>query len=332
MNFDNRQLILLQDLAIFFKPTFSLARLFKKKPSAIYVYGPVGRGKTTVIRHFLSTLDCKILYFHHEKFMLMVYESLSLMHIDEFITKIQRECDFIWIDEVQFRDMSETLLLIKILKILIKNKIKVILSGNPSPHDLFENVHIYPEAQKSLAFFKKTFYCLNLDGGKDYRNKKNNDPQAKRFFFKAEFENFKKQFHQMANKKPIVPKELKFSKRQWVLEKTYGTTAWLSFDDAIVCSRSATDYQALTDYFDVLFLSILPVLTNNNHEEVKKIMVLVDLIYEKNKQLFLCAEALPNKIYQAEKSALRPFERTSSRLTQLCCVGDGLQPDNSNSK
>ena len=76
------------------------------------------------------------------------------------------------------------------------------------------------------------------------------------------------------------------------------------------------DYVALAAQFHTVFLEDLPKLTANRREEARRLVTLIDELYEARTKLIVLAEADPVRLYPEGDGAFE-FERTASRLQEM---------------
>jgi cell division protein ZapE len=90
------------------------------------------------------------------------------------------------------------------------------------------------------------------------------------------------------------------------------------FSFAQLCEQphGAEDYLAIAARFHTVFLGGVPKLGYDRRNEAKRLMILVDALYEASVRLVVGAEALPDKLYQGHDHAFE-FDRTISRLSEM---------------
>jgi cell division protein ZapE len=115
---------------------------------------------------------------------------------------------------------------------------------------------------------------------------------------------------------PEEPAHLKVLGREVVIDRTAGGLARATF--AELCGRplGPQDYLAAAERFHDLFLEDVPLLTPANHHEARRLVTLVDALYEAGTRLVVLAAAAPEALYPAGVGAFE-FERTVSRLNEM---------------
>jgi cell division protein ZapE len=76
------------------------------------------------------------------------------------------------------------------------------------------------------------------------------------------------------------------------------------------------DYLAIAERFHTVFLEDLPKLGPARRNEARRLVTLIDALYEAHAKLVVLAEAEPDDLYPAGDGAFE-FERTASRLQEM---------------
>ena len=89
-----------------------------------------------------------------------------------------------------------------------------------------------------------------------------------------------------------------------------------SFESLCSVALGPNDYVALAAQFHTVFLEDMPRLTANRREEARRLVTLIDELYEARTKLIVLAEADPTRLYPEGDGAFE-FERTASRLQEM---------------
>ena len=82
----------------------------------------------------------------------------------------------------------------------------------------------------------------------------------------------------------------------------------------------AADFIALAGRYPLLFLDNLPVFTSDTNNIAKRLMVMIDVLYDKNIKLAVRAAAPPERLYPETGHLKFEFDRTISRLKQMTAM------------
>jgi cell division protein ZapE len=92
----------------------------------------------------------------------------------------------------------------------------------------------------------------------------------------------------------------------------------MSFDALCREPRAAADYLALAGRFHTLVVDRIPVLGADERNPAKRLITLVDTLYDNGVKLFASAAGEPATLYTAsEGKEAFEFRRTVSRLTEM---------------
>jgi cell division protein ZapE len=92
--------------------------------------------------------------------------------------------------------------------------------------------------------------------------------------------------------------------------------AWAGFESLCAQPRGTRDYQRLCDAFDHLFLNDIPCLGDDQLDQAKRLIFLIDCLYDRGCTLTVRAAAAPRMLYQGTLLAAE-FSRTASRMIEM---------------
>ena len=96
----------------------------------------------------------------------------------------------------------------------------------------------------------------------------------------------------------------------------HGGVALFSFDD--LCDRplGAADYIRIARAFHTIVIDTIPVLDPSQRNQARRLVWLIDALYERKVKLIASAEAQPHELY-TEGDFANEFERTASRMIEM---------------
>jgi cell division protein ZapE len=117
---------------------FSIAA-FKACPSpGVYVYGNVGSGKTTAMRHFFEGAKLNKLFIQYQKLIKTIHQ--NSLHLNDLAITYFKGINLLFIDEIEIKDPADAVIIYNLLRKLQQMKIFVVLSSNFHPKDFQENI------------------------------------------------------------------------------------------------------------------------------------------------------------------------------------------------
>jgi cell division protein ZapE len=104
--------------------------------------------------------------------------------------------------------------------------------------------------------------------------------------------------------------------RKLAFPRAAGGLLRATFDELCVQPLGPPDYLAIAGRFHTVFLDGLPKLDTGRRNEARRLVTLIDSLYEADAKLVVLAEAEPDDLYPAGDGAFE-FERTGSRLQEM---------------
>lgn len=92
--------------------------------------------------------------------------------------------------------------------------------------------------------------------------------------------------------------------------------AWFTFHDLCEGPCSHVDYMELASWFHTLIVSEVPCFNETSENTARRLISLVDVLYDHNVNLIVSAAAPPHEVYRGAKLKSE-FQRTVSRLVEM---------------
>jgi len=314
----------------------------------VYLWGPVGRGKTWLMDRFYQalTVPARRQHFHH--FMRWVHRRLFQLTGQEdplglLAQELVAEARVLCLDELFVSDIGDAVLLGGLFQQLFAQGLVLVATSNQPPDDLYKDGFNRERLLPAIAALKQHMQVLSVDGGQDHRLHPGdrqqrywvNDPQALEAAF-AEL---------LSDGDPAHSEPLLIGHREIKVVRCSQHALWCRYDDLCEQKLAAQDFIDLCDRFPHVFLSEVPRLTGSGqqtaiargtedgvtqveagdrqlpaltHQDdgVRRFIALVDECYDRGIPLYLDAAVPLNELYS--KGALAfPFRRTLSRLHEM---------------
>ncbi len=302
-------------------------RLGMKSPKdlkGLYLWGGVGRGKTYLMDIFFHCLPGeRKLRMHFHRFMQTVHRSLYAhrgqknplaLVADEICTRT----DVLCFDEFFVNDIGDAMILGNLLEALFDNGIVLVTTSNIVPGKLYERGLQRQKFLPAIALLEQHTRVLNVDGGTDYRLRTLENAGIYHFPLDIESETamqacFDNLCRGMTTEAGLVLEILgrDIPTRCWA-----EGIAWFEFADICDGPRSAADYIEISQLFQTVLVSGVPVFDAFAEDQARRFISLVDEFYDQNVKLVLSAAASLGALYQGEELAF-PFTRTRSRLLEM---------------
>lgn len=310
--------------------------IFPRKKSAddyikgIYIHGGVGRGKSMLVDLFYSALPDSVpkrrVHFH--EFMIETHDYFHQRRQDDafedgidgalpaYACRIAERVKVLCFDEFHVTDVADAMILGRLFTALFDHGVIVVATSNWVPEKLYEGGLQRDRFLPFIALLKTRMHVIHLDSGLDYRTQF--ESAGGTYFYPLNEETRRKAddlFTQMSKGARIEPRVVHVKGRDIVAQQADGI-ARFPFKQLCAEAHGAEDYIHIAQSFHTMFLEEVPKLTPEKRNEAKRLMTLIDALYENQTRLIVTAEVPPEGIYAGHDHAFE-FDRTISRLQEM---------------
>lgn len=291
-------------------------------PRGVYMHGGVGRGKSFLMDCFFNAVPLQRktrLHFH--EFMREVHRELAELKgtvnpLDELGKRIARRHRLICFDEFHVADVTDAMILHRLLAAMFENRVSIVTTSNFHPDELYPNGLHRDRILPAIELLKDKLEIVNVDNGTDYRRRTLEQVQLYHTPLGAAADAaMDEAFGRLAEAKDEDP-VLNIEHRELRARRRAGGVVW--FDFKVLCGgpRSQNDYLELASQFHTLLLSGVPQMSPRLASEARRFTWLVDVLYDRRVKLILSAEVPPEQLY-TEGPLAHEFPRTVSRLAEM---------------
>jgi len=291
-------------------------------PRGVYMWGGVGRGKSFLMDCFFNAVPLQRktrLHFH--EFMREVHRELAEMHgtSDPLLhlgKSIARRFRLICLDEFHVADITDAMILYRLLESLFENRVSIVTTSNFPPDGLYPNGLHRERILPAIALLNDKLEVINVDAGSDYRQQTLQDVELYHTPLGAEADAaMTETFDRLAEAKDESP-VLKIEHREIRARRRAGGVVWFDFRELCGGPRSQNDYLELASQFHTLMLSGVLQMSPRLASEARRFTWLVDVLYDRRVKLILSAAVEPDLLY-TEGPLVHEFPRTVSRLREM---------------
>jgi len=291
-------------------------------PRGVYMYGGVGRGKSFLMDCFFQSVPLKRktrLHFH--EFMREVHRALHELRgtadpLDELGRRIARRFRLICFDEFHIADVTDAMILHRLLQALFANRVSIVTTSNFHPDGLYPHGLHRDRILPAIELLKRHLEVLDVDAGTDYRQRALDQVKVYHAPLDARTEvKMRIAFEQLAEAADEDP-VLRIEQRALRARRRAGGVVWFDFAQLCGGPRSQNDYLELAARFHTVLLSGVPAMSPRLASEARRFTWLVDVLYDRRVKLILSAEVEPELLY-TEGPLCHEFPRTASRLREM---------------
>ena len=291
-------------------------------PRGVYMYGGVGRGKSFLMDCFFNAVPIKRktrLHFH--EFMREVHRELADLQgivnpLDELGKRISKRYKLICFDEFHVADITDAMILHRLLAALFDNGVGFVTTSNFKPDDLYPDGLHRDRILPAIALLNQKLEVLSVDNGTDYRRR---TLEQLRLYLTpngleadAEMTQAFDKLAESADEDPVLHIEA----REIQARRKAGGVVWFDFRTLCGGPRSQNDYLEIATQFHTVLLSDVPQMTVSRASEARRFTWLVDVFYDRRVKLIMSAAVEPEALY-TEGPLAHEFPRTVSRLTEM---------------
>lgn len=290
---------------------------------SMYLWGGVGRGKTWLMDQFYNSVDIeKKRRYHFNRFMLDLHGALK-RHPDQedplelVAQELAKKVRLLCIDEVHLTEVANAMLLYPILEHLMRLGVIVVTTSNRHPDELYQGSIQAERFQKPTKFLMSHMHVINLDNGIDYRRWRTERVFGKSPSIFAREEADMEQCFKKLGKGTVVDKDsLNIHDREVQTWKSCDNIVWFDFVELCETTRTTSDYIWLTEHYEVVMISGVPVMDEDRDQAARRFFYLVDELYDRKVRFIFSADAALDQLYQGHRLRFA-FKRTLSRLLAM---------------
>jgi cell division protein ZapE len=303
----------------------ALLRLLRRprRTRGIYLWGPVGRGKSFLMDAFFAAAPlARKRRVHFHRFMQEVHHRLrALQGQAEPLCLVAREsarqARLLCLDEFHVADIGDAMLMRGLLEGLFEQGAVLVTTSNQRPDQLY--LHGLQRAQFVPAIELIETHCevLELDGPHDYRLRALERAGVYHWPLGERAEAAQRAaFLGVAGEAGEADVALEVDGRPLRAKRTGPGIAWFAFSELCEQPRGTADYIELARRYHTVLVSCVPRLQPAMRESLRRFTWLVDEFYDRRVKLILSADAPPEALFDGLES--RPeLERTRSRLAEM---------------
>jgi cell division protein ZapE len=282
----------------------------------------VGRGKSFLMDCFFQAVPLtRKTRLHFHEFMREVHRELQELKgiadpLEELGKRIARRFRLICFDEFHVADVTDAMILHRLLDALFRNRVSIVTTSNFHPDELYPNGLHRDRILPAIELLKSHLEVINVDAGTDYRRRTLEDMNL--YLTPLTEENdaaLTRAFESLAEAQDEDRKLMIEHRALWARRRA-GGVVWFDFQTLCGGPRSQNDYLELASQFHTVILSEVPEMPVRLASEARRFTWLVDVLYDRRVKLIISA-AVPAEQLYTEGPLAHEFPRTVSRLQEM---------------
>ncbi|MBB4065225.1 cell division protein ZapE [Gellertiella hungarica] len=312
---------------------FAAKRRTNTPVRGVYIHGSVGRGKTMLMDMFFALAPIqKKRRAHFHEFMADVHgrihahrqrlkngETRETDPVPPVAAEIFAEAELLCFDEFTVTDIADAMILSRLFSALFARGCILVATSNVAPDNLYRDGLNRGLFLPFIDILKAHVDVVALDSPTDYRMEKLDSmpvyhtppgPETERAMDAA--------WAAVTAGHAVGPIDIQMKGRVLHVPRSSGRAARFTFAELCEQPLGASDYLALSAEYDIIFLDDVPILGTERRNATKRLIILVDALYDHSVRLVMSAADWPEKLLSDRRGVEGfEFDRTVSRLFEM---------------
>ncbi len=300
-----------------------ILRVDNERKQGLYIWGGVGRGKTLLMDLFFNHVPVsskKRTHFH--RFMQSVHQQMKMLQdtsdpLSKIGRKIAKECRLLCLDEFFVLDIGDAVILSGLLHSLLANGVVMVITSNTKPEDLYLGGIQRDRFMAAIRLIKTRMEVIRIDDGQDHRLQ---SLTGQKLYYDHLSAATDAALHQLFERwRANTPRH---TGALTILNRSIQTVAyteslvWFEFIHICDGPRSKADYIEIANLYRTVIISNIPYLTWEYENQTRRLIELVDELYDRGVHLVISARSAIGSLYTG-KRLIKEFERTISRVHEM---------------
>ena len=264
--------------------------------------------------------------YHFIEFMKFIHNELRLVEntkdpIEIIAKRIASKYRVVFIDEFQVEDVSDAMIIGKLLNLLSKMNVFIMLTSNAKIENLYKNGLQREKFIKQIKQLEEEIVVFEFIGDKDYRLTNidlNSSKDRKNLSQDQIFDFIKKNFNFIGD----LNKDLRINDRTFACKGNTKDFIWFSYKDFFRQNLAISDFLAICEKYNWFFIDDFEQNDDYGKDIIRRFIGFIDIAYiEKVKIKFFFNSDDIRSLYIGEELSFL-WDRTISRLEEMQDIND----------
>jgi cell division protein ZapE len=219
------------------------------------------------------------------------------------------------LDDLWVSDITDAMILGQLFEALKNAGLTFVITSNVPINQLYEDGLQRARFLPTIQLLNQMTDTLVVDQGKDYRRFAYGS-RALLFVGKNAATDLYHRYKELTHQEQLSGDSILCQNRPMAVLDHSRLTLLIDFKTLCVEARSTTDYIELTNRFEFIAITHLPLLSDDDLDPVRRFIAFVDESYDRKTYLAVAALCDPWDAYQGSRLA-REWQRTQSRLHEI---------------
>ena len=321
-----------------------------KSVKGVYLWGPVGRGKTWLMDQFYQSLHVPARRQHFHHFMQWVHQRLFQLigtadPLKALAQGLAHEVRVLCFDELFVNDIGDAIILGRLFQVMFDEGVVLVCTSNQPPEQLYGHGFNRDRFAPAITAILKHMDVISVDGAQDHRLHPGIAEQRYWVTPAGPSSVMGPLFERLTQGQTRSHQSRVVGHRSLNIRGASDNVLWCSFHELCEQPLAATDFMDLCDRYKVLLLSDVPCLSAEQREgkiargtedgavkveagdrelpqlskfddSVRRFIALIDECYDRKVPVCIEAQVPMDQLYTQGYLAFA-FRRTLSRLQEM---------------
>lgn len=294
-------------------------------PRGVYIHGAVGRGKTLLMDLlFNAARIAPKRRLHFQELMAEAHDRMAKVRarhpgdpLARVSAEIARTASLLCLDELQVEDIADAMILARLFQGLLAAGVVIVATSNTAPRNLYRDGLNRQLFLPFVDLIERHCVVLELAAERDYRRGKLIGQQL--YFTPddaAAVAQMDEVWHRLTGDGHGEPHTLEVKGHKVPVPMAALGMARFTFAGLCGSALGSNDYLAVARTYHTVLLEHVPVLGPERRNEARRLITLIDALYDHHVRLIVSAAAEPDLLYAAGDGS-EAFKRTASRLIEM---------------